>query len=116
MIARALVLVLFLVGLYGLIARANLVKKVFALAIMNSAVVILFTMEGSRIGSAAPLLLPGGKDSGAAHVDSVPQALMLTAIVVGVCVTALALALAYRLFAEYGTMDADELRRKVDHD
>lgn len=116
MIARLLTLVLFLVGLYGLFVRRNLVKKAFSLSIMNSALVILFTMEGARIGNAAPLLLSGGASSGAAHVDPVPQALMLTAIVVGVCVTALSLALAYRLHAEYGTMDCDELRAKADHD
>jgi len=116
MIARFLVLLLFLIGTLGLLAMRNLVKKVFSLAIMNSAVVILFTMEGAAIGTAAPLLYSGGLKGGAAHVDPVPQALMLTAIVVGVCVTALSLALAYRLYHEYGTLDSDELRRRVDHE
>jgi multicomponent Na+:H+ antiporter subunit C len=116
MIARFLVLLLFLVGILGLLARRNLIKKVFALGIMNTAAVILFTMEGSAIGSAAPLLESGGAASGPPHVDPVPQALMLTAIVVGVCVTALALALAYRLYAEYGTLDSELLRGKVDHE
>lgn len=113
MIARALVLALFIVGLLGLMRQRNLVKKVFALGIMNSAAVILFTLEGSAIGDAAPLLGRGGASAGQVHVDPVPQALMLTAIVVGVCVTALSLAFAFRLFAEYGTLDADELRDKV---
>jgi multicomponent Na+:H+ antiporter subunit C len=116
MIARFLVLLLFLVGVLGLLARRNLIKKVFSLAIMNSAAVILFTMEGAAIGSAAPLLEIGGTASGQPHVDPVPQALMLTAIVVGVCVTALSLALAYRLYVEYGTLDSDRLRRMVDHE
>jgi multicomponent Na+:H+ antiporter subunit C len=116
MIARALVLLLFLVGILGLVLRRNLVKKVFALGIMNSAAVILFVMEGAAVGRAAPLLEPGGSPAGPAHVDPMPQALMLTAIVVGVCVTALALALAYRLYAEYGTLDADELRRRANRE
>lgn len=116
MIARALVLALFLLGLFGLIARKNLIKKVFSLGIMNSAAVILFTLEGGSIGAAAPLLNQGGTSSGVAHVDPVPQALMLTAIVVGVCVTALALALAYRLYSKYGTLDSEELKDRIDHE
>lgn len=116
MIARVLLLVLFLLGLFGLIARRNLIKKVFALAILNSAVVLLFVMEGGRSGESAPLLGEGGIFSGLTMVDPVPHALMLTAIVVGVCVSALALALAYRLYKAYGSLDIDELRDKVDHD
>lgn len=116
MIARVLTLTLFLVGLAGLIARRNLVKKTYALAIMNSAVVILFILEGSSIGSAAPLLESGGHPGASLFVDPIPQALMLTAIVVGVCVSALALALAFRLYRKYGTLDCDELRTMVDHE
>lgn len=113
MIERILILALFLLGMYGLAARKNLIKKVYALSIQNSAVVLLFIYEGSHIGSHAPLL--GNKDGNAlSFVDPVPQALMLTAIVVGVCVSALALALVYRLYKVHGTLDSDELRRKVD--
>ena len=112
MIARLLILCLFLTGLVGVVTRRNLVKKAYALAIMNSAVVILFVLEGSRIGAEAPIR--GGPAE--AFVDPVPHALMLTAIVVGVCVSALALALAYRLFRIYGTLDSDELKRLVGHE
>ncbi len=115
MIARALTLCLFLIGLFGLIRCRNMIKKVFSLAIMNSALVILFMLEGARIGDAAPLLEAGGAAS-ANYVDPIPQALMLTAIVVGVCVTALALALSYRLYLEHGTLDLDELRQRVEHE
>jgi multicomponent Na+:H+ antiporter subunit C len=111
-IARALILGLFLLGMAGLVARRNLVKKAYALVIMNSAIVILFVLEGAGIGDEAPLL--GGPEG--AFVDPVPQALMLTAIVVGVCVSALALALAYRLYRSYGTLDCEELKDKVGHE
>ncbi|PKL25194.1 MAG: Na+/H+ antiporter subunit C [Spirochaetae bacterium HGW-Spirochaetae-3] len=112
MIARSLILCLFITGLVGLTTRRNLVKKAYALSIMNSAVVLLFVLEGSGIGDKAPLL--GG--SPGVFVDPVPQALMLTAIVVGVCVSALALTIAYRLHRIYGTLDADELKRLVGHE
>ena len=116
MTARALILGMFLIGLAGLVSKRNLVKKAYALAIINSAVVLLFIIEGSSIGSEAPLLGEGGTGLGNAFVDPVPQALMLTAIVVGVCVSALALALAYRLYKAYGTLDIDALRKKVNHE
>lgn len=111
MIERLLVLALFMLGTYGLAAKRNLIKKVYALAIQNSAVVLLFVLEGSRIGSYAPLL-DGGPDR--LFVDPVPQALMLTAIVVGLCVSAMALAIAYRLHRAHGTLDSEELRRRID--
>ena len=56
MVARLLVGMLFLVGLWGVVAKRNLVKKVFGLSILNSAVVLLFVMEGSRSGTAAPIM------------------------------------------------------------
>ena len=109
MINRLLLLVLFLIGLYGIIGKKNIIKKIFGLAILNSTIVILFVMEGAKIGSEAPIIAEGGSSI----VDPVPQALMLTAIVIGVCVTALALSMAYRLFNSTGTFDIDEIRRKI---
>lgn len=116
MIERALLMFLFLLGFFGLIARRNLVKKVYALAIQNTAVVLLFVLEGSRIGEDAPLLGDEAAVTGSVFVDPLPQALMLTAIVVGVCVSALALALVYRLHKLYGTLDSDDLRRIMGHE
>lgn len=112
MIARLLILCLFITGLIGMVARKNLIKKVYALAIMNSSIVLLFVLEGSRIGERAPIL--GGPPG--AFVDPIPHALMLTAIVVGVCVSALALSLAYSLYRSYGTLDADTLKKLVGHE
>lgn len=93
--------VLFCVGFWGLLAKDHLVKKVIALNILSCAVITLFIYQGSRTGVTAPILVSGIDDI----VDPVPQALMLTTIVIGVCLTALALSLAYRLFREYGSMD-----------
>mgnify|MGYP000875708241 CR=1 FL=1 len=109
MINRAVVGLLFLVGLWALVGKRNLVKKVFGLSILNAAVVLLFILEGGSSGDSAPIL--GQGVSGI--VDPVPQALMLTAIVIGVCVTALALAMAYRLFKATGSMDIDEIKERL---
>lgn len=100
---------IFLVGIWGVISIPNLIKKVVGLSIANSAIILLFIYYGSLSGETAPILAgdPGRP------VDPLPQALMLTAIVVGVCIVALALVLVYRLYRRYGTLDAREIERRV---
>ena len=93
---------IFLIGLWGVIAQNNLVKKVLGLSIVNSAIIMLFVYYASPIMDA-----PG------VPVDPIPHALMLTAIVVGICIVALALVLIYVLYQRYGTLDMDEIERRV---
>lgn len=109
MIERLILFFLFLLGFWGILAKKNIIKKIISLNLINSAVVILFVLEGSRIGINAPIL----EEEISLVVDPVPQALMLTAIVIGVCVTALSLALAFRLFRATGTFHIDEIKNKV---
>ena len=99
---------LFLVGLWGLTTKANLIKKIMALSICNSAVVLLFVYHGSLSGSTAPIL--GTQE---AMVDPLPQALMLTAIVVGICVVALALVLVHRIYLVHKTLDIRVIEKSV---
>ena len=99
---------LFLVGLWGLTTKANLIKKIMALSICNSAVVLLFVYHGSLSGNTAPIL--GTQE---AMVDPLPQALMLTAIVVGICVVALAVVLVYRIYIVHKTLDIRVIEKSV---
>ena len=80
MITGYLIIALFVMGVWGLLCKRNLIKKVIALNLINSAIVILFVYLGSLSGRTAPILVEGIVDI----VDPLPQALMLTAIVVGV--------------------------------
>jgi multicomponent Na+:H+ antiporter subunit C len=105
MIERLLLGVIFLIGFTGIVAHRNIIKKIFGLTIINTASVILFILGGAEVGTDSPILSEGVM----AIVDPVPQALMLTAIVIGVCITALALALAYRLYGLTGSFDIDEI-------
>ena len=99
---------IFLIGLWGVIAQNNLVKKVLGLSIANSAIIMLFVYYASLSGSGAPIM-----DAPGVPVDPIPHALMLTAIVVGICIVALALVLIYVLYQRYGTLDMDEIERRV---
>ena len=109
MINMILALTLLITGILGIVLSKNLIKKVIALNIINSAIVIIFIYKGSLSGSLAPILTEGQKDI----VDPVPQALMLTAIVVGICITALALVLIYRLYRFYNTLDITEIEKRM---
>ncbi len=108
-----LCLILFLVGLYGVLSQKNLIKLIIGLAIMEYAVNLLLIMVGYRQDGSAPIMERGtGLDkflSGA--VDPLPQARVLTAIVISLAVLALAIAIAMRLYQKYGTYDITEIRR-----
>jgi multicomponent Na+:H+ antiporter subunit C len=99
---------IFIVGLWGIMNKANMVKKVMALSIANSGIILLFIHYGSLSGETAPI--EGTRD---VMVDPLPQALMLTAIVVGICVVALALVLVYRLYLQFGTLDMRLIEKKA---
>lgn len=105
-----LIYLIFITGLFAVVFINNIIKKIFGLGIMNSAVVLLFIVRGGAIGTQAPIL----ENSVSNVVDPIPQALMLTAIVISVCITALALGLAYNLYLQYRTFDIDELRDKIE--
>ncbi|MFP4373924.1 MAG: sodium:proton antiporter [Spirochaetaceae bacterium] len=98
---------IFLVGLWGVLTKPNLIKKIVGLSIMNSAIVLFFVHHGARFGSTAPIRegAQTGAAAAAVMVDPLPQALMLTAIVVGICIIALGLALAVLLYRRFGTLD-----------
>jgi multicomponent Na+:H+ antiporter subunit C len=105
MLAAAIILLLILVGIGGMILTDNLIKKVMSLSILNSAVVILFVWGGSLSDGEAPILQEGVREI----VDPLPQAVMLTAIVIGICVTAVALAVVVRIHAHWGTVSLRRL-------
>jgi multicomponent Na+:H+ antiporter subunit C len=112
-VAGTIILMLILTGVAGVILADNLIKKIMSLGILNSALVILFVWAGFLSGSEAPILLVGVRDI----VDPLPQAVMLTAIVIGVCVTAVALAFVLRIYDSWGTVSRrriEQLRKRQD--
>jgi multicomponent Na+:H+ antiporter subunit C len=101
-------IIVFVIGLYGVMAKDNLVKKVMGLSIMNSGVVLFFIGLGYRKGGQAPIMEGSTKTE---VVDPLPQALMLTAIVIGVSITTLALTLVMKLYSKYKTLSLRELSK-----
>ena len=104
-----LCIVLFAIGLYGVLMKRNLIKIIIGLIIIEYAVNLLFVLVGYRQGGRAPILMQN--ESILNIVDPLPQALILTAIVIGLAVTAMVAAIAIRVYDRYGTFDITKIRR-----
>jgi multicomponent Na+:H+ antiporter subunit C len=96
---------LMVAGLYIVIARGNLVKKLVGLAIFQTSVYLLYIGPGKLIGGTAPIVAEGY----GVYSNPLPHVLILTAIVVGVATLALGLALVVRIREAYGTIEEDEI-------
>ncbi len=98
------VLALLAIGLYGVLAKTDLVKKVIGLVIFTTAIYLFFIHGSLQEDATAPVIDERGTDP-ALYVDPLPHLLILTAIVVGVGILGVALALLVRLYRTHGTMD-----------
>lgn len=135
--------ILMMVGLYALIAKNNLVKKIVGMTIFQTAVILFYVSIGYKKGATLPILQHAHGEHGetaaiahavhdaaaevahgvAAHADTalhavdyinpLPHVLMLTAIVVGVATLGVALALAMKVYNEYGTVEEDEINQQL---
>jgi multisubunit Na+/H+ antiporter MnhC subunit len=98
---------LIVIGLYGALTNRNILRMIVAFSVANTGVNLVMVAVGYLHGRTAPILneaVPVA-EAAARIIDPVPQALVLTAIVIGVGVTALMLAYAYKLFETKGTLD-----------
>ncbi len=100
-----IVIVLMMTGFYIVIAQGNLVKKVVGLNIFQVSVFVFYITLGKVEGGTAPIL----GEAIETYSNPLPHVLILTAIVVGVATTALALALVVRIKNAYGTIEEDEI-------
>ncbi|WP_408958010.1 cation:proton antiporter subunit C [Natrinema sp. 74] len=106
----ALVFVVLGIGIYMVIASENLVKKLIGVNLFQTAIFLFFVAMAYVEGGSAPIV-PAEKNPGELLVASpLPQVIVLTAIVVGIALTAVGLALIIRIYAEYGTLREDTLR------
>ncbi|MCJ7687973.1 MAG: cation:proton antiporter subunit C [Clostridiaceae bacterium] len=103
MILYLLCFILFLVGLFGILTKRNIIKIVIGLSIMEFSIFLFLVLIGYIDGGIAPIInqnLPDAK-----FVDPLPQAMVLTAIVIGLATNAMLLAIAIRLYKKYDTFD-----------
>jgi len=103
---------LLVVGIYAVVAKKNIIKIIVGLLIVDYAINMLLVLMGYRNGGGAPILVPGESQAQmTSSVDPLPQAMVLTSIVIGLGLTALMVAMAVRLYEKYGTFDMSRIRR-----
>ena len=108
---------LLLIGVYAVVAKKNIIKIIVGLLVLDYAVNMLLVLVGWRTvggrAGAAPILTKGqsAADLARTAVDPLPQAMVLTSIVIGLGLTALMVAIALRLYDRYKTFDMNEIRR-----
>jgi len=109
--------VLMMIGFYAMIGKRNLVKKLLGMNIFQTAIILFFVSTGVKRGAGIPIVdkyevLKHGVDASTV-INPLPHVLMLTAIVVSVSVTGVALALLIRIHRRYGTLEEDEILEKI---
>ncbi len=107
-------IILILIGFYGMMAKNNLLKKLIGMNIFQWALILYYVSIGAKKGGTVPIL---SEEAGSPFehlkaiqcVNPLPHVLMLTAIVVGVATTGIALALLIIIYRRYGTLEEDEI-------
>lgn len=111
----AIAMVMIALGLYCIIAKRNLIKMIIGLSILTDGIHLFLISLGYRTGGIAPIatgeMISDVSGFASTAVDPVPQALVLTSIVINVCILALALSLAVHVYRNYGTLKPSEIRR-----
>lgn len=109
-------IILFTIGMYGMLFKKNLIKKVIGLAVLQSSVILFFVSVASKVNATVPVYdssIPVEQVSN--YMNPLPHTLMLTAIVVGVATLGVAFTLLIAIYNRYHTLDEQELIEKI-HD
>ena len=115
------VIILIVIGLYAMITKKNLVKKIIGMNIFQTAIILFYVSIGTKQGATLPIIMHAHGDAhhavrAADYINPLPHVLMLTAIVVSVATLGVALALAMKIYFHYGTLEEDEIQKKIVED
>jgi len=108
-------IILMMVGLYAMIGKKNLIKKLIGMNIFQSAIILFYVSIGVKAGATVPILSGHGHGHGheaievANYINPLPHVLMLTAIVVSIATTGIALASLILIYRKYNTLEEDEI-------
>ncbi len=111
-------IILMMIGLYAMIAKRNLVKKIIGMNIFQTAIILFYISTAAKNHATIPILEHG--HNGGHHaihpehfINPLPHVLMLTAIVVSVATLGVALALAVRVYRQYGSLEEEEIHEII---
>ncbi len=111
------VVILMVIGVFGMMVKRNLVRKVIGMSILQSGVIFFFIISANKFGATVPIKFQALDVAKTAnYINPLPHTLMLTAIVVGVATTGVAFALLIMIFRRYKTLEEDELLKRMRED
>lgn len=106
-------IVLMMIGLYAMVGKRNFVKKLIGMNIFQSAIILFYVSTGVKAGATVPILSGHGHGHEvidvAQYINPLPHVLMLTAIVVSIATTGVALAVLILIYKRYNTLEEDEI-------
>ena len=115
--AYLLTIVLLVIGLYGMLLKRNFVKKLIGMNIFQAAIILCYIVFAFKRGASVPVWSPEKVGAEAPlYMNPIPHGLMLTAIVVSVATTGVALALLIRIYRTYGTLEEHEVLQRLRDD
>ncbi|NQY74084.1 MAG: cation:proton antiporter subunit C [Candidatus Margulisbacteria bacterium] len=110
--------ILMMIGLWAMISKNNLIKKVMGMAIFQTSIILFYISVGTKRYASIPILDHHAGLEHAIHVEAyvnpLPHVLMLTAIVVGVGTLGVALAVIQKIYREYGTIEEDDILERLE--
>ncbi len=108
-------ILLMLFGLYIMVTHGNLIKKLIGMYLVQTSIILFFITLGAKRGGTVPVLMSASEGvPSAGYANPFPQALMLTAIVVGVSTLGVSLAIVIAIYRRYRTLEEDELFRRME--
>ena len=110
-----MIVVLLIIGLYGMVFKRNLLKKLIGMNIFQTAIFLFFIEGSTKLGASVPVIDPALGNDPANYVNPLPHVLILTAIVVALAITGVALAFLISIHRKYHSLDEkaiiEEMRR-----
>lgn len=106
--------ILFCLGLYAMMAKNNLFKKIIGMSIFQASIILFYISIGLKNGGNIPILEVGNGINVSDYVNPLPHVLMLTAIVVGVSTLAVSLSLLQKIHKTYKTIEEDEILKQIE--
>jgi len=112
------VIILMMIGLYAMIVKNNLIKKIIGMNIFQTSIILFYVSTGVKKNATIPIIEHGhGAQEHVIHaidyINPLPHVLMLTAIVVSVATLGVALSLALKIYGQYGTLEEDEIHNRI---
>ena len=111
-------IILMMIGLFAMIGKNNLIKKIIGMNIFQSSIILFYVSVGAKRDATIPIIEHGHHGElpvihAADYINPLPHVLMLTAIVVSVATLGVALALAIKVYRQYGSLEEDEIISQI---